>query len=259
MARDARLEGMLERYIQGRLAGAAPDPAVLCADTPELVEPLRELVRRFERLDGELSGGLDGAQEGIPLASFPGFRTIERLARGGSSDVYKLEDLTLGRTVAAKVLRPNSPLASTAKDFLREARALALFDDPRIVRLLEFREGDPPWLLLEYVEGFELSEVGPSLELEQRARIVRDVAQALERAHSLGLQHRDLKPSNILLRPDLSPQDPRLRPQLGGARPRPRHRNPRLHGTRTARSGAAHRCSQRRVRSRRRPVRAHMR
>jgi serine/threonine protein kinase len=203
---NARLEALLERYIRGRIEGAAPDTAVLCADAPELAQPLRRLAERFEALDRDLGGEGPGTRESPALPSFPGFRTIERLGRGGSSDVYKLEDLTLGRVVTAKVLRPDSPLASSAKDFLREARALALFDDPRIVRLLELREGNPPWLLLEYVEGFELSDLGPSLQLEQRARIVRDVAQAIDRAHRLGLQHRDLKPSNILLKPDLSPK-----------------------------------------------------
>ena len=201
-----RLAPLLERYIRGRLAESSVDPDLLCAGAPELLEPLRHLVERYEQLELEL--GADPAPDGrkAPLPSFPGFRTVERLGRGGSSDVFRLEDLTLGRTVVAKVLRADSPLRSTARDFLQEARALALFDDPRIVRVLEFRDGDPPYLLLEHVDGFELSELGPSLERDQRARIVREVARAVERAHQLGIQHRDLKPSNILLKPDLSPK-----------------------------------------------------
>ena len=54
--------------------------------------------------------------------------------------------------------------------------------------------------------GFELGRVGPSLEFRQRARIVRDVCDAIHHAHALGIQHRDLKPSNIMLDGALSPK-----------------------------------------------------
>ena len=141
------------------------------------------------------------------LPSFPGFRTLERLGRGGAGEVFKLEDETLGRVVAAKVLRPDSPLLATVGDFLREARALALFDDPRIVRLLDYRPGERPVLLMEYVDGFPLDEIGPSLSFAQRARLLAEVARALHRAHGLGLQHRDLKPGHVLV-------DARLQPKI---------------------------------------------
>ena len=131
---------------------------------------------------------------------------MERIGRGGAGDVFKLEDETLGRVVAAKVLRADSPLLATVADFLREARALALFDDPRIVRLLEYRPGDTPVLLMEHVDGFPLDEIGPSLSFAQRARLLAEVARALDRAHGLGLQHRDLKPGHILVDARLAPK-----------------------------------------------------
>ena len=52
---------------------------------------------------------------------------------------------------------------------------MALFADPRFVRLFELRrEADPPVLLMEYVEGFELGRVGRSLEYGQRARVMAE-------------------------------------------------------------------------------------
>lgn len=199
---EAQAQELLARYVEDHLAGQTPDVARLCGDRPELVPRVKALVAAFHAIDGALDAP---PAQGAPRLE--GFRTIERVGRGGAGDVYKLEDLTLGRIVAGKVLRRDSALAATLPDFLREARSLALFDDPRIVRLLEFRAGEPPVLLMEYVDGFTLAEIGPSLEFPQRARVVAEVADALHRAHALGLQHRDIKPANILV-------DARLQPKI---------------------------------------------
>src|SRR6185369_790349 len=89
---------------------------------------------------------------------------------------------------------------------LEEARAMALFSDRRIVRIFEFREGDPALIVMELVEGFELGRIGPSLEFVQRARLVAEICDAVQHAHSLGVQHRDLKPSNIMVDAALVPR-----------------------------------------------------
>ncbi|HEX6737540.1 MAG TPA: serine/threonine-protein kinase, partial [Vicinamibacteria bacterium] len=207
---DSRARALLEQYIEGHLeSGVGPDPAALCGGDAGLAERLRRLVAAYHALDQALSAPPEGGDPGAapaPLPSFEGFRTVERLGRGGGGEVLKLEDLTLGRAVAAKVLRRDSPLAAGLPDFLREARSLALFDDPRIVRLLEFRPGEPPVLLMEYVDGFTLAEVGPALDPVQQARLLAEVAEAVDHAHGLGLQHRDLKPANILVTAALKPK-----------------------------------------------------
>ena len=209
-----RAEDLLERYVEGHVyRGERMDLAELCRGNEALLPAVRALVERYERLQQMLRevDPTPAAPAAAPapqeLPEFPGFRTLEKLGRGGSGEVYKLEDLTLGRLVAAKVLRPDSPLLATVADFLREARALALFEDPRIVRLLDYRPGERPVLLMEYVDGFPLDEIGPSLAFAQRARILAEVARALDRAHGLRLQHRDLKPGHILV-------DAKLRPKI---------------------------------------------
>ena len=90
--------------------------------------------------------------------------------------------------------------------FLQEARAMALFSDRRIVRIFEFRDGDPALIVMEHVEGFELGRIGPSLEFAQRARVLAEVCDAVHHAHGLGIQHRDLKPSNIMVDAALLPR-----------------------------------------------------
>ena len=207
------VDELLAEYIEHlQKTGSDADLEILCRGRPDLVAPLRRAVARFLEIETVLRGGdevaTSPADEGeAPAVSVRGFRTIEKIGGGGGGDVYKLEDLELGRVVAAKVLRGDRGLQTTAEDFLREARALALFDDPRIVRLFDLRSDlDPPVLLMEFVDGFELAKVGLSLEYSQRAAIMAEVAEAIEGAHRRGILHRDLKPGNILLDRQLRPR-----------------------------------------------------
>ncbi len=210
-------EQLFERYVEHHvLHGEHLDPQELCAGREELAATLRRWIAEYRRIDdtlslGERAGAPVDAPDAPPaqaLPEFDGFETIERIGRGGMGDVYKVRDRKLGRTVAAKTLRPDGAAAAGYASFIEEARSLALFEDERIVRIHEFRpDADPPVILMEHVEGFELSRLAPSLEYGQRARVMLEVAEAVQRAHELGIQHRDLKPSNILL-------DSRLRPKI---------------------------------------------
>src|SRR6187397_1543691 len=201
---------------------AASEIAAMAGGDPNLASRLVEAAHRYLSISASLDTGaidIDSLPGGRPdppgqsvpgdaLPAFEGFRTIERIGTGGMGDIYKLQDLTLDRTVAAKVIRrQGGGLKATAAEFLREAKSLALFSDPRIVRIFECRtETEPAVIIMEFVEGFELGRLAPSLEFRQRARIMREVCDAVEHAHTLGIQHRDLKPSNIMLDGALSPK-----------------------------------------------------
>jgi serine/threonine protein kinase len=213
---DSDLETRLaEVVLYHQRHGVLPPLDGIVADRPDLAGPLRALAERYLRLSSGLDVGLVGGAETDPAEpprawpSIEGFRTVERLGAGGMGEVYKLQDLTLDRFVAAKIIRRDRGprIAAGLDTFLREARSLALFSDSRIVQIFECRlEADPAVILMEYVDGFELGRVGPSLEFRQRARIMQDICDAIERAHALGIQHRDLKPSNIMLDAALSPK-----------------------------------------------------
>ena len=208
-----RAEELFARWVEHHvLHGEGLRPEDLCADDPDQLEALVNRIATYEQIDQTLSPpAADRTSRpsggGEPLPQFDGFRTIERLGGGGAGEVYKLEDLELGRTVAAKILRRDNRLNAGLAEFSGEARSLALFEDPRIVRIHEFRSrADPPVLIMEYVDGFDLARIGPSLEYGQRARIMLEVAEAIHHAHELGIQHRDLKPANVLLDASLSPR-----------------------------------------------------
>ncbi len=219
MADEAEVEARLARFVQDHLGGEpVHSPEAPSPGNRDWVAPHDALIASYLQLAApgdDRSSGLSGMDTpgGSPTGLHPdlpqvqGFQTIERLGAGGMGEVYKLRDLQLDRLVAAKLIRQGREASAAFGDFLREARALALFKDPRIVQIFEFRaDANPPVIVMEFVEGFELDRVAPSLEYHQRARIVEQVAEAIHRAHGLGIQHRDLKPSNIMLDAALMPK-----------------------------------------------------
>jgi hypothetical protein len=204
------LETLLARVVAYHLDhGELPAANIIAGDRPDLAAPLWSLAQQYVALTSALEHGApadDAAPAPAPLV-VEGFQTIERLGAGGMGEVYKLRDLTLDRFVAAKVIRADRRARTALAEFLEEARSMALFEDRRVVQIHELRDdADPPVIIMEFVDGFELGRIGPSLEFGQRARILRDVCGVIHRAHELGIQHRDLKPSNIMVDNALAPK-----------------------------------------------------
>ncbi len=130
--------------------------------------------------------------------------TIEReLGQGGMATVFLARDVSLGRTVAIKLL--NSALTGTLgiERFLREIEITARFQHPHILTLIEAgRQGGLVYYVMPHVAGESLRE-----RLTRESRLpeatavwtAREVADALAYAHAQGVVHRDIKPENILL------------------------------------------------------------
>jgi Tol biopolymer transport system component len=134
------------------------------------------------------------------------FEITGPLGAGGMGEVYRARDTSLGRDVALKVL-PESVAHDPERlgRFEREARTLAALNHPHIAQIHGFEtSGGTPALVMEYVDGPALDERigrGP-VPIDEAVAIARQVADALEAAHSQGIVHRDLKPANIKVRPD---------------------------------------------------------
>jgi hypothetical protein len=135
-----------------------------------------------------------------------GYRVEARIGRGGMGEVYRAEQLSLGRKVALKVLRPD--LAADQgfrRRFLRESMVAAGIDHPNVIPIYDAGEVDGQlYIAMRYVEGFDLATLlwrEGRLDLARTLAIMTQVAGALDAAHARGLVHRDVKPSNILLAP----------------------------------------------------------
>lgn len=131
------------------------------------------------------------------------YQLNERIGHGASGEVYTAEDLTLGRTVAIKIIKgPHQDPRITKERFLREAQAVSKIDHPNVVTVFEvFQEGTTNYLVMQYVKGGSLREImgqGP-LSAERALRIASDIAAGLEAAHAIGVIHRDVKPENVIV------------------------------------------------------------
>jgi serine/threonine protein kinase/tetratricopeptide (TPR) repeat protein len=131
------------------------------------------------------------------------YRILEPIGRGGMGVVYKAEDLKLRRLVALKLL-PQFLAADpqALHRFEREAQAASALNHPNICTVHEIDEAEGlHFIAIELLEGETLKERiarGP-LEVPEILRIVIEICDATEAAHSVGIIHRDIKPSNIVL------------------------------------------------------------
>lgn len=134
----------------------------------------------------------------------PDFKVLGELGRGGMGIVYLAIDVNLDREVAIKVLPAHLTEPSGVRDrFLREARTAAKLSHPNIVPVYRADEKDGVvFFVMRHVDGESLAERlashGAMVPLDA-ARMLQQVALALDYAHARGVIHRDIKPENILL------------------------------------------------------------
>lgn len=135
---------------------------------------------------------------GAPTKDWGRFKLVDCLGTGGMGDVYKAYDPSLGRYIALKILRHED--TETVKRFLREARAQAQVDHRHVCKIYESGEFNRhPYIAMQYIEGKTLKELDHKLTLEEKLRIIKEVALGLQAAHRRGLIHRDVKPANIMV------------------------------------------------------------
>jgi len=121
--------------------------------------------------------------------------------------VYRATDLALDRTVALKVLAED---LARDPDFRRrfsaESKLAASLDHPNVIPIYAAGEAEGVlYIAMRYVEGDDLRTIlraEGALEPARAARLVAQIAAALDAAHAHGLVHRDVKPANVLVTRD---------------------------------------------------------
>jgi serine/threonine-protein kinase len=130
------------------------------------------------------------------------YRLLERIDEGGAGQVWLARDERLGREVAVKILGVDADEAFRER-FADEARRAASVAHPNVVTVFdEGRDGEDSFMVMEYVRGKTLRDIvadrGP-LRAHEAARLVAQVAAALDAAHEAGVIHCDVKPANIIV------------------------------------------------------------
>lgn len=136
------------------------------------------------------------------------YSIISMLGVGGFGSVWLAEDQSLKRQVVVKVMhRRLVPHGPTRDRFRAEAQVLERLVHPSIVRILEAAtEHDPPYIVMEYVQGrllqaFMATRAGTrqTLPLSDTLSMVCALGDGVASAHEAGVVHRDLKPANVIL------------------------------------------------------------
>ena len=130
------------------------------------------------------------------------YRIGERLGAGGMGEVYRGEDVRLGRPVALKFLPTELKADPESRArLLNEARAASMLRSPNIAVTYDIgEESGSDFIVMEYVEGELLSSrvaKGP-LPIREVIEIGLQVTDALDEAHGRGIIHRDVKSANLM-------------------------------------------------------------
>ena len=141
-----------------------------------------------------------GAHRGLMVANR--YRLQGRAATGATGEVWRAFDLTLGRPVALRLLRVED--AAGGGGFLAAAGRAARLRHPGVVQVYDYGQFGAeriPYLVTEPAGVTSLATVmrtGP-LEPAWVLSMIREVASALNAAHTLGLVHLHINPRNLLL------------------------------------------------------------
>jgi serine/threonine-protein kinase len=213
MPGDPRVQCLVEELLESELT-----PEEVCQDCPELLDAVRDRLRRVRALDAQVesmfpsSGSVSTPPrppDGKPR-ELPGYEVQAMLGRGGMGVVYKACHLRLKRILALKMLLTGAYAGPRERArFQREAQAVANLRHPGIVRVYDVGEHDGcPFFTMELLDGGSLAQflAGTPQPAQQAATLLITLAEAVQVAHQAGIVHRDLKPANILLTAEGTPK-----------------------------------------------------
>lgn len=176
-----------------------------------------EYARRFPRLAGSIGrlfaldeaflgvptkGVLPAAPLSPPLQMIGKYPILSVIAEGGQGVVFRALHPMLSKEVVIKWSKQSMAKPNERDQLLFEGRILARIEHPHLVRVLDFdfQEGRP-FLVMESVQAITLEQYRDRVHPDPRrcAKLVSQIAKALDEVHCKGIVHRDIKPKNILI------------------------------------------------------------
>lgn len=125
----------------------------------------------------------------------------KRLAHRPTGEVFAGEHPRHGDCVV-QVLSAGMAATHAGRGFLLDARARTTIDDPRLVRVFGVGDAPRPWVSMERLRGPTLRQTldqEGALPIAEAARIARELARGLSRAHARRITHGDLTPRDVRL------------------------------------------------------------
>ena len=231
---EALVAQVVDEFRAEQRAGAEPDIEEYAARYPHAASLLRKVLASW-RLIGLSAGGAANPAEEVVTGILGDYRLLREVGRGGMGVVYEAQQISLGRSVALKVL----PFAATMdprhlQRFHNEARSAASLHHPHIVPVYAVGcERAVHFYAMQFIDGNSLADMiaakneanaTPSAQTASPGAETRtcaatptqgapsdphcfrraadwgiQAAEALEYAHSLGIVHRDVKPGNLMV------------------------------------------------------------
>jgi serine/threonine protein kinase len=196
-----------------------------CPNCATKVDTLRQPAGGADGFTGTISATAtliapDSADASTDLEAgkeFHGRYKIERkLGQGAMGVVYLAGDKLTGRRVALKLINPllmNS--ASTRERFLREGLIARDIRHKNVVAVYDVGETEGQYyIVMEFLSGETLRnwlhnflQSGKDVAYEIAEKIIRNILEGLDAAHTSGVVHRDVKPENIMLTGNLEAGD----------------------------------------------------
>jgi serine/threonine-protein kinase len=134
------------------------------------------------------------------------YQALRLLGEGGMGRVYLARQLDLGRQVVVKVMHDHVAADTQFQErFQRETLVMARFQHPYAVTLYDASLNDPqgPCIIMEYIRGVTLDTLLKNnkgrLSPPRVGRILGQLCEVLQAAHTAGIIHRDLKPANLMV------------------------------------------------------------
>ncbi|WP_146524951.1 serine/threonine-protein kinase [Novipirellula artificiosorum] len=217
---DEKIAAVLAHLADAVCRGEMVDFEAVCRQHPEQATELRRLwgavlvtdTAGATREERPLIGSDDSSTRWRSLelpTQIGDYELIEEIGRGGMGVVFRARQISLNREVAVKmILRGRLASDADLQRFMDEASATARLEHPGIVPVYEVGDIDGrPFFSMKYIAGKTLAQLATDRPMNQReaARIVSNIAKAIDFAHQGGVLHRDIKPSNVLLGVDGSP------------------------------------------------------